>query len=485
MIRREVMADAGKREGGKGKDCTAVRPHRSPFPVPGSRLLRWLVLCALVAAPACSPGEGKTAYIGAEVFDGTGAPLLLDAVILVSMDGHIEAIGTPDQVPIPRGATEIRLDGKWVIPGLIDAHTHAEAWTLSRYVAYGVTSIRDVGGDQQTVMNLRDQVLLGGILGPRMYVSGAVIDGPSPTRETATSVSSPTEARRAIDQLTLLGATQAKIYTKITRRLLRPLMDEARELLLPVTGHLGKVDAVTAARFGVKTLEHMTGVVEAASSNPGRYYAAHNSFFRGWNLVERSWSELDSATSDRIAHQLIELSVRIVPTLILHETWAHLLDSRYTERLDLSGVPDSIQEAWNVPGLVRRAGITTADFRAFRRSRSAQNRFVRMYHRAGGTVAAGSDSPNQLLAPGASLHDEMAMLVRAGLLPRDALLAATRNVAHLLEADSIGVIRAGAVADFVVLDANPLEDIQNTQRINRVVLRGTAYLPEDFQEGWQ
>ena len=484
MIRRETTS-VGKRETGSGKRGGRQRRDVSRCTFPVSRASLSLALTALLALTACKPGAGKTAYVGAEVFDGTGAPLLLDAVILVSMDGHIEAIGTPDEVPIPRGATEIRLDGKWVIPGLIDAHTHAEAWTLSRYVAYGVTSIRDVGGHQQTIMNLRDQVLLGGILGPRMYVSGAVIDGPSPTRETATSVGSPTEARRAIDQLTLLEAAQAKIYTKIDRRLLRPLMDEARELLLPVTGHLGKVDAVTAARLGVLTLEHMSGVVEAASGSPGRYYAAHNNFFRGWNLVERSWSRLDSATSDRTARRLIELGVRIVPTLILHETWAHLLDPRYTERLDLSGVPDSIQEAWNVPGLVRRAGITTADFQAFRRSRFAQNRFVRMYHRAGGTVAAGSDSPNQLLAPGASLHDEMAMLVRAGLLPRDALLAATRNVAHLLEADSIGVIRAGGVADFVVLDANPLEDIQNTKRINRVVLRGTAYVPEEFQEGWQ
>jgi len=471
MIRRERMTDIGQRSN--------LVARYAPGP------LRWVVLCALVVAAACNPGAGKTAYVGAEVFDGTGAPLLLDAVILVSLDGHIEAIGTPDQVPIPRGATEIRLDGKWVIPGLIDAHTHAETWTLGRFIAYGVTSIRDVGGQQQTVMNLRDQVLLGGMLGPRMYVSGAVIDGPSPTRETATSVASPTEARRAIDQLTLLEATQAKIYTKIDRRLLRPLMDEARELNLPVTGHLGKVDAVTAARLGVKTLEHMTGVVEAASDSPSRYYSAHSRFFRGWNLVQRSWSQLDSARYERTARQLVELGVRIVPTLILHETWAHLLDNSFTEQLDLSGVPDSIQGAWNVPGLVRRAGITSANFQAFRRSRFAQDRFVRMYHRAGGTVAAGSDAPNQLLAPGASLHDEMAMLVRAGLLPRDALLAATRNVAALLEADSIGVIRAGGVADFVVLDANPLEDIQNTKRINRVVVRGTAYLPEDFKEGWQ
>jgi imidazolonepropionase-like amidohydrolase len=443
------------------------------------------VALGAVMVVACKPGEGKTAYVGAEVFDGTGAPLLLDAVILVGLDGRVEAIGTPDQVPIPRGATEVRLDGKWVIPGLIDAHTHAEAWTLSRFVAYGVTSVRDVGGHQQTVMNLRDQALLGGVLGPRMYVSGAVIDGPSPTRETATSVRTPTEARRAIDQLTLLEAAQAKIYTKMNRRLLRPLMDEAGVLNLPVTGHLGKVDAVTAARLGVKTLEHITGVVEAASGSPGRYYSAHDNFFRGWNLVERSWSQIDSATYERTARRLIELGVRIVPTLTLHETWAHLLDGEFTEQLDLSGMPDSIREAWDVPGLVRRAGITSADFRAFRRSRFAQDRFVRMYHRGGGIVAAGSDAPNQLLAPGVSLHDEMAMLVRAGLLPRDALLAATRNVATLLEADSIGVIRAGGVADFVVLDANPLEDIQNTKRINRVVLRGTAYTPDELREGWQ
>jgi imidazolonepropionase-like amidohydrolase len=105
-----------------------------------------------------------------------------------------------------------------------------------------------------------------------------------------------------------------------------------------------------------------------------------------------------------------------------------------------------------------------------------------MYHRTGGTVLAGTDAPNQLLAPGASLHDEMAFLVRAGFLPRDALLAATGNAARFLQTDSVGVLRAGAVADFVVLDANPLQDIANTRRIDRVVLRGTAYLPADLKE---
>jgi len=133
--------------------------------------------------------------------------------------------------------------------------------------------------------------------------------------------------------------------------------------------------------------------------------------------------------------------------------------------------------AWDVPDLVRRAGITQSDLRAFRRSRPYQDRFVRLYHRAGGKVAAGTDAPNQLLAPGASMHDELALLVRAGLDPADALLAATRDAAQLVNADSIGVLTAGAVADFVILNANPLADIANSRDIELVVLRGTLYSP--------
>jgi imidazolonepropionase-like amidohydrolase len=167
----------------------------------------------------------------------------------------------------------------------------------------------------------------------------------------------------------------------------------------------------------------------------------------------------------------------IVPTLTLHEAWSRLSDETYTGNLDLFGVPEQVRVAWDVPGLVRRARITQSDFRAFRRSRPYQDRFVRLYHRAGGTVAAGSDAPNQLLAPGASLHDELALLVRAGLEPAEALLAATRNAAQLLNADSIGVLRVGAVADFVVLNANPLADIANSRDIELVILRGAPYSP--------
>ncbi len=460
---------------------TVLARTLSPFPFPPSTgVLIGVVLGLIALSSACQPGLGKTAYIGASVFDGTGSPPILDAVIIVA-GGRIEAIGPPDIVSVPRGATEVPVHGRWVIPGLIDAHAHAERWMLNRFLAYGVTSIRDLGGDKDSVVALRDATSLMSIPGPRMYISGTAIDAvqrPWPTAVAKSDI----QIRQAIDQLVLLDVAQAKISTGITRNLLGPLMDEAKVLKLPVAAHLGKIDAVTAARAGVRSLEHMSGVVEATVSNPSRLYVAHNNFVRGWNRVERSWSTLDSASLDRTARELVQAGAAIVPTLILHETYSRLSDQRYT--VDLSGVPGSVRDAWDVPAFIRSTGLTAGDFRAFRRSRPVQDLFVRLFKQAGGLVLAGTDTPQRLVAPGASLHAELALLVRAGFQPRDALLAATRDVARLLGADSIGVLVAGAVADFLVLSDNPLEDITNTLTIERVVSRGTYYRPDELRVEW-
>jgi imidazolonepropionase-like amidohydrolase len=191
---------------------------------------------------------------------------------------------------------------------------------------------------------------------------------------------------------------------------------------------------------------------------------------------------------DRTANALAETDVAVVPTLVLHEAFGHLSDQEFIAQIDLAGVPTSVQEAWNVPALIRRAGMRSADFAAFRSSRSAQDRFLRIFRKAGGKVAAGSDSPNQLLPPGASLHRELELLVAAGLSTEEALLAATREAAWVLDSDTLGVLRPGAVADFLVLSADPLEEITNTRLIERLVLRGQSYHPDEFKtdwEGWQ
>jgi imidazolonepropionase-like amidohydrolase len=443
--------------------------------------LRILVVAMAAALGCTGAGVGKTAYVGATLIDGTGVPPVRNAVIIVT-DGRIEAAGQPDMVPIPRGATVVDLAGRWVIPGLIDAHVHAERWTLRPYLSYGVTTVRDVGGVQDSVIFLRDDQRNGTVDGPRMFVSGAMIDAAPPTWPSATGVRTANDARRAVGNRVLIGASQIKIYTRLERRMLEPLLDEAKALETPVTAHLGRVDALTAARMGVSVLEHMSGVVEATAANPAALLEAHNDFFAGWNRQERTWGSLDSAALERTARALAQAGVTIVPTLVLHEAWGHLQDDAYITGLDLSAVPAAVREGWNVPDLVRRARITAADYAAFRRSRPNQDLFVRRFHAAGGRVVAGSDSPNQLLPPGASLHRELRLLVAAGLSPKDALLAATREPARLLgAADTLGVIQPGAVADFVVLAANPLADIANLELVVMVVTYGVAYDPADLR----
>ncbi len=438
---------------------------------------------AVVLTSCTGSGNGTMAYVGATAFDGSGAPPILDATILVA-NGRIQGIGSPDMVRIPRGAQEIRLDGKWVIPGLIDAHVHAARWTLPRYLTYGITSIRDMGGPADSVVAVRDSLVLGSLLGPRLYISGPMVDGEPATWSSATTVTDETAARRAVDTLVLLAVDQIKVYTKLSRALLSALLDEAQALDVRVVAHLGRVDALTAAKMGVWSLEHMAGVVEATVPNPQPLFRAHDDFFSGWNACERAWARLDSVALERTARNLSETRVTIVPTLALHETFANLSSGDFISHLDLDGVPQWVRDEWDVPNLIRRARLSAADFAAFRRSRPVQDLFVRRFRAAGGNVVAGSDSPNQLLAPGASLHRELQLLVDAGLSPEEALLTATRNAARLLEADSIGTLLPGNVADFIVLSGNPLDDIRNIGLIDRIVLGGTSMHPNELKLEW-
>ncbi len=399
-------------------------------------------LLLLVTLAGCSgSSDGVIALEGATLIDGSGGEPIKDALVLVQ-HGHIQAVARVNEIRVPRGAQVVNLIGKTIIPGLIDAHAHVERWAAQRYLAWGVTTVRDLGASStDSSIALKNDFDLGSVLGPRMLTSGAMIDGPGPTYATATAVRTAAEVRRAVDLRAVAGADHVKIYTKFTADLLRPLLDEATTLRLPVAAHLGKIDALTAARAGVASLEHMAGVVAAASRDPIPYFRAHDQFLRGWTTEEMGWAGLDSGSLARTARALVATRVAIVPTL-------------------------------------------SAELQAFRRSRVRQNQFVREFKRAGGLVAAGSDAANQLLIPGFSLHEELSLLVAAGLTPVEALTAATRKGAELLRADSLGQVAAGKVADLVVLDANPAANIAATRRIAWVMLRGRILYPDSLRDTW-
>lgn len=436
----------------------------------------------------CRPGAASgVAFVGATLIDGTGGPPVPNSAVVVR-DGRIESVGTRDGFQLPRKTREVDVSGRWIIPGLIDAHTHlapAARWAPSRYLAWGVTTVRDVHGVLDEVMVQRKRLNLDSLRGPRVYAAGAMIDGLPATYPDAIGANDQREARRGVDRLVSGGVDLIKVYTRIDAPLLRAIVDEAKAFNLGVAGHLGMIDAVTAAKAGIASIEHMSGVPEAASTNPSSLFAAHyRGFFPGWTAFERSWAGLDSASLARVAAALAEAKVTIVPTLVLHETLSRLNDPGSLQDPGLRDVPEAQQRSWDVQGLISRAGWTEPDFEAFRRSRPQQDLFLRAFAAAGGRIAAGTDAANQLLVPGYSEHREMELLVQAGLTPREALRAATRNGAVLLGADSVGLIAPGKVADLLVLIKDPLVDIRNTRSIQAVMSRGYLLDPDSIRAAW-
>ena len=441
----------------------------------------------LLVLAGCSkflpPKDRVIALTGATLIDGAGGEPKSDALIIIR-NGHIESVARVNEIPIPGGAEEIDVVGKTIIPGLIDAHAHVERWATQRYIAWGVTTVRDLHGQSDTVLQLRSQMNLGSIIGPRMFSAGAMIDGVPTTYPNAVGVSTPDEARRAVDQHAVAGADYLKVYTKITPNLLRPLLDEAKNLHLPVAAHLGMTDALTAARAGVVSIEHMAGVVQAATGD-ATYSYAHSNFLTGWTVEEKGWAGLDSAAVARTARALAETKVTIVPTLVLHDMLARLDNPILLSRPGMEDVPANAQSVRSVPSLLLRTGWHAADFDAFRRSRKRQDQFVREFKRAGGAIAAGTDAANQLLIPGYSMHEEMSFLVAAGLTPLEAITAATRRGAQLLRADSLGMVAPGKVADLVVLNGNPAANIGATRNIAMVMIRGRVIRPDSLRTTWK
>ena len=445
-------------------------------------VLSGAIVCALLAA--CQKSQDVViALEGATLIDGAGGRPINDALIIIR-NGRIEAVARVNEIEVPKKAERISLVGKTIVPGLIDAHVHLERWAMPRLLAWGVTSVRDMTDHGDSALAVKRDVNLGSVVGPRIFSAGGMIDGAPATYPGATGVRSGEEARRAVDVRAVANADFIKIYTGITPELLRPLADEATSLRLRIAAHLGKTDALTAARAGVASLEHAAGVVQAAARNPSLYYRAHDRFLTGWTMEESNWAALDSGELARVAKALAATRVAIVPTLALHEAMAYLGEPGRPEPVGMGDVPANAASVRDVAGLLQRSGWRAPQFTAFRRGLPRINQFLREFKRAGGAIVAGSDAGNQNLPPGGALHHEMALLVAAGHTPIEAITAATRRAAQLLGADSLGMLVPGRVADLVVLNRNPAGDITATKDIDRVLIRGRFVYPDSLRAQW-
>jgi imidazolonepropionase-like amidohydrolase len=382
--------------------------------------------------------SGTYALIGATIVDGTGGPPIADGVIVVR-DGRIAAVGPRASVTIPAGTAAVAVDGKTIIPGLWDMHTHVtQVEWAPVYLGAGVTTVRDMGNEFEFITSLRDAIASRRVLGPRIVAAG-LIDGGGPNAFGVYYAATPEEARQAVARYHDAGFQQIKIYSLVTPPIVEVITAEAHRLGMSVTGHIPNGMTIEqAAAAGMDQIAHLGIRGEAGSDDVKRTIA----FLRDRKTVidpTQSWNEL-------LGHAVGTPIAAFQPGVLK--------------------IPAPLNRVFSNAGA---AGIDAPTARA-RLERGL--RIVKALHDAGVPVVVGTDEG----IPGHSVHREIELYVEAGLTPMEALQAATIVSARAMRMDGeLGTIERGKRADLVVLNANPLDAIRNVRRVQWTVSDGRVY----------
>ena len=438
-------------------------------------MLRPLLLLATACIMTSAPPEAPDLAVrNVRIVHGDGR--VTPRATLSVRRGRIAAIKPGEDRGGLRARHEVDGAGCTLLPGLIDAHVHVTDWALPLLLRHGVTTVRDLHNAPAYILPLAREDAANR---PRIVAAGALLDGPGSFWKDARIISTVADARAAVRDQVAAGAGVIKIYSRLPVGLIGAVVQEARARGTPVAAHLGRTTAIGAARAGVSSIEHLSGIAEAASDQPGRLLAAHDDFLAGWTMFEREWARLDPARLDGIARALHAGGVVLVPTLALHEAFSRLADPDLLRDPSLAGVPPHVLERdWDPKDIMNRAQWTPDTMREFKAALPVLQRFVASYVRMGGRVVAGTDTPQQFVVPGASLHRELQLYVAGGLTPAAALKTTMADAADLLGiSDRAGTIEVGKDADLVLLDADPLADISATMRI-RLVIRGGSVVYE-------
>jgi imidazolonepropionase-like amidohydrolase len=436
-------------------------------------------------------GSGRTAFVFTHVtvIDATGAPAKPDMSVVVKGD-RIEALGKTSKLAIPRNAQVVDATGKFLIPGLWDMHIHPlnNKNHLTLFIANGVTGVRVMRGEP-VHHKWRQEISAGKLIGPRMVIASPFIDGPDPLLIGSIIVSNEDEGRQVIRKVKKEGADFIKVFNGIPPEAYFAIADEAKKQGIPFAGHVPYlVSAAEASDAGQQSIEHCYFVLLACSNRDEEELkkklketletlVANPSSLRHMSacvklLTDTIYSEKKAAA---LFARFVKNGTWVCPTLMLYHSVSFRDEEDLVNDPRLKYMPLSTRDSWKDDVYVAWAiGEGQADHKKLCEKRLA---IVSAMNRAGVGLLAGTDTTGATYCfPGFGLHDELAVFVQAGLSPLEALQTATYNPAKCLgKLDSMGTIEQGKVADLVLLDADPLQDIRNTQKIAAVVVGGKIF----------
>lgn len=454
-------------------------------------LLFAAALCAASPRPAGAQNwslQDTVVITDVNVVEVRRGVIFPDQVVVIDK-GRIVDVGPRKTTRYPRNApTIINGKGLYVIPGLWDMHVHlvfgdwfpmAQEISLPLFIANGVTGVRDMGSELETIQGWRNEIEGGRLIGPRILSSGPMLDGPKPRFPSSMAIATPEDGRRAVENLKRAGADFIKLQSLIPRDAVFAIADEARKQQIPFGGHVpDSVRASEMSNAGMRSFEHLIGIFEGSSP-------LEDEFLKGDKTETKFLASYDPERAAALAALLAKNQTWQCPTLVW-ERGGNLIDvTDFSRDTRAKYVPAYWKErTWKKFTEEVETEFNTDSLETRKKFIEKELEVVQMLNKAGVPFLAGTDTPPGVYVfPGFSLHEELQRFVAAGFTPLEALQTATINPARFFHIeDRAGTVERGRNADLVLLDANPLEDIRNTQKISGVIFNGRFFNKADLQK---
>ena len=411
-------------------------------------------------------------------------------------NGRIKKINTSD-IDKPFEAVEIiDATGKFLLPGFWDNHAHfrggdsliaANKNFLNLFIANGITTVRDAGGDLTTsVQKWNKEIEAGNLVGPNIFTSGPKIDGKEGTWAGSLEVESEIDIQNALDSLQSIPSDFVKLYdSKISGEMYLKTIVEAEKRDLITSGHMPfTVELNQAVDSGIDAIEHLYYVMKGCASNEKAVTKKlQNKEIGFWDAMPLLMSHYQDSVAQKTFSHLKEHKVYVVPTLHIGKTLSYLDEVDHSKDEYLKYINSGIIKTYE--GRINRAKKSSEKATADRKDiDSFFGRLTKSLNDAGVSLLAGSDSGayNSYTYPGISFHKELQEMVTNGLSPLEALKTSAYNGSKFLKKEvNYGSISEGKIADLVILDASPLANIENTQKIYSVIKGGQTHTKKELE----